>query len=136
MTGVEAVIKQEQAQEQAQKQEAATELSGHGLLQMFEYKCLVKPAPVQEKTEGGLFLPETAKTKKHWETVECTFIISGGLAFTDPRWPERPQPGDIIYIAKFCDKFRHQGVDGQEYWVINDKDVLALIARGGASAGE
>lgn len=104
------------------------DLNGHGLIKMYEFKCLVKPMPIQEKTAGGLFIPETTKDRKHWETVECTFIANGALAFTDPKWPEVPRPGDVVYIARFCDKFKHCGADGQEYWIIQDRDILALIS--------
>ena len=99
---------------------------GSGINQMFEYKCLVLPDPVEETTKGGIVLADTTKARKQFETVKATFVKAGPIAFTDPNWEIYPVMGDRILIAKASGD-RHEGADGQIYKIINDKDIVARL---------
>lgn len=96
-----------------------------GISQVYEYKCLVLADPVEEKTAGGIILADTTKDRKKFDTTNGTLILTGDLAFTDPDWGDRPRPGDRILMAKNCGYF----IDGTDYKVINDKDIIGKLAR-------
>jgi chaperonin GroES len=95
-----------------------------------EYRVLVKPDPVQEKTKGGIILTEETREKEQYASQEGTLIAVSPIAFTyhDP-WPDdarKPQPGDRVIFARYAGTKR-TGKDGQDYRLINDRDVTAVL---------
>lgn len=92
-----------------------------------EYKVLVLPDEIPEKTESGiLYRPETAREKEQWAQVKGTCIAIGGNAFED--WQgNKPQAGTRILFAKYAGIRDIQGADGRKYQAINDKDIIAII---------
>lgn len=94
-----------------------------------EFNVLVKQDAVEEKTKGGLHLPtEIQDREKHGQTRGIIVAVSE-MAFNADVWPqdvERPKPGQRIAFAKHSGTFV-DGTDGEEYRVIKDKDVVALI---------
>lgn len=98
-----------------------------------EYKCLILPAPVEEKTKGGLILAEETKDKEKYATTEGTLIAVSPLAFsyaTPEEWAaakaEKPKPGDRVVFVKYAG-LRRKGKDGKDYILCNDKDIVAII---------
>ena len=95
-------------------------------IQPVEYKVLVLPEQIEEKTEGGIILPDTTKEKEEWAQIKATLVAVGGNAFKDPDWNEPvPQIGDQVYIAKYAGNFI-EGIDGKEYRLCNDKDIAGI----------
>ena len=95
-------------------------------IQPVEYKVLVLPEQIEEKTEGGIILPDTTKEKEEWAQIKAVLVAVGGNAFKDPDWNEPvPQIGDQVYIAKYAGNFI-EGKDGEEYRLCNDKDIGAI----------
>lgn len=94
-----------------------------------EYNVLVKQDDVSAKTKGGLYVPEEVlEREKHAQTRGVIVAVSD-LAFDAAIWPEgkdKPKPGQRIAFAKHSGTFV-TGVDGAEYRVIKDKDVVAMI---------
>lgn len=94
-----------------------------------EFNVLVKQDAVQDKTSTGIYLPEETKDRdRHGETNGVLVAISG-MAFNEDIWPQdrpKPQAGQRIAFAKHSGTFV-EGMDGEEYRVIKDKDVVALI---------
>lgn len=94
-----------------------------------EFNVLVKQDKAESKTSGGLHLPDEAVARdKHGQTRGVIVAVSG-LAFNEDIWPgDRPKPdaGQRIAFAKHAGTFV-TGTDGEEYRVIKDKDVVALI---------
>ncbi len=77
-------------------------------------RILVKMDKVEEKTAGGIFIPQTAQEKTQIAVVEAI--------------------GDEIKTVKVGDKILHDKYagttfkqDGEEYLILNIKDVLAVI---------
>lgn len=90
-----------------------------------EYKVLVLPDPVEERTSGGLWKPDIVKEQEKWRTSKATLIAVGGNAFED--WnPPVPKPGDRVYVS-IAAGIIHEGADGREYRLVNDKDIVAII---------
>ena len=90
-----------------------------------EYKVLLLPEKVDEKTEGGIFIPDKVKDQEEMAQVRATLIAIGGNAFEGMRQP-LPRLGDKVYIAKYAG-FRVEGLDGEMYQIANDKDIAGII---------
>ena len=77
-------------------------------------RVLVKMDKVEEKTAGGIFIPQTAQEKTQIAVVEAI--------------------GDEVKSVKVGEKILHDKYagttfkqDGEEYLILNIKDVLAVI---------
>jgi chaperonin GroES len=95
-----------------------------------EYKALVEPKPVEERSKGGIILPDATKESEKYAQIEGRIVALSHLAFTyatEAEWGDhKPKPGDAILYAKYAG-VRVKGKDGKEYVLINDKDVTATI---------
>lgn len=97
-----------------------------------EYKVLVRPDEVKEKTKGGIILPEETRERDQFAAMTGTLVAVSPLAFTyanDIEWApaDRPKPGDKVLYAKYAGA-KVAGSDGNDYRIINDKDVAAVLA--------
>jgi chaperonin GroES len=97
-----------------------------------EYKVLIAPIVVDEKTKGGIILPDEHKDREQFAQMQGTLIAVSPLAFTyadDEAWgdAEKPKPGDKVMFAKFAGA-AVKGMDGKDYRLVNDKDIAAVIA--------
>lgn len=94
-----------------------------------EFNVIVEQDAVEEKTKGGILLPDNEiERAKHRQTLGTIRAIAP-LAFNEDVWPggvERPQIGQRIAFALHAGTFIN-APDGTEYRVIKDKDVVALI---------
>ena len=94
-------------------------------LQPIEYKVLVQLDKVEERTEGGLWIPATLKEKQQMMQVEAVLVAAGGNAFNDFKG-DVPSIGDHVYVAKHAG-YQVTGMDGEKYQLMNDKDIAAII---------
>jgi len=86
-------------------------------------RVVVKPAAKEEVTKSGIVIPDTAKEKPH----EGTVIAVGGGRLLDngDRAPIDLREGDRVLFAKYGGtEFK---LDGEEYLVLKENDVLAVI---------
>lgn len=93
-----------------------------------EYRILVLPDVVEEKTTGGVIIPETVKDDLQGAKTVCTIIDFGAKAFDDGTWKDKPKVGDRIIIPSYCGyKLNsNQSADGKEYRIILDRDILLI----------
>jgi chaperonin GroES len=91
-----------------------------------EYKVLVEPVKVEEKTAGGIYLPDQVKDKNKFANDEGTIIAVGPIAFTDPHWLECPKVGDKVMFDRYAG-ILVKGKDENEYRIINDKEICAIL---------
>ena len=98
-------------------------------LQPVEYKVVVLQDEVEEKTKGGIYIPQDTRDKEQMAEVNGTLIAAGGLAFCDGLngpWPgEKPKPGDRVLVSKYAG-FVFEGKDGKQYQCCQDKDILGI----------
>jgi chaperonin GroES len=97
-----------------------------------EYKCLVSPIAVDEKSKGGIILPDEHKDRVQFAQMEGVLVAVSPLAFTyadKADWgdAEMPKPGDKILFAKFAG-VAIKGKDGKDYRIVNDKDISAVLS--------
>lgn len=93
-------------------------------------RVLVKPLEVEQKTSGGIFLPESALEKESAMMQDAIVIAMGKMAFQYELggkmedYPDKPKVGDMVRIIKYVgDAFN---IEGESYRLINDCDVLAI----------
>ena len=88
---------------------------------------LVLPEKVEEKTKGGIYLPQETRDKEQQAATIGTLIAVGKSAWTDlddgSPWAEA---GDKISYARYAG-VSMLGEDGESYVLINDNDVLAKL---------
>lgn len=90
-----------------------------------EFKVLVDPQEIEEKTASGIVLAPQVTEREKQKQVRGKLVAVGGNAFQD--WTDPiPQVGNTICFAKFAGLVMPGG-DGKEYRLINDKDITAII---------
>lgn len=95
--------------------------------QPVEFNCIVQVDKVQEKTKGGIFIPDQKRDEDKLAAVEATLVAVSPLAFTYEEWPEdarKPMPGDRVLLAKYAGS--SIGSLESDFRVIKDKDILAV----------
>jgi chaperonin GroES len=78
---------------------------------------LVRPKEVQEKTAGGIYIPDTAKEK----TQEGTVVAVGEGEYMPVK------KGDIIIFEAYAGT--ELDLDGKKHLVLKIKDVLGIMKR-------
>ena len=92
------------------------------------YKILVAMPKVEEKTEGGVFLPDELKDLEQTASIAGFVVALGPDAYGDnKRFPSGPwcKEGDFVVFRSYSGtKF---SVAGQEFRLINDDTVEAVV---------
>ncbi len=81
-------------------------------------RVLVQAAPAEEKTAFGIIIPDTAKEKPQRGTV-----VAVGPGKKDE--PITVKVGDTILYGKYAGT--EITVDGQEYLIMRESDIFAII---------
>jgi co-chaperonin GroES (HSP10) len=96
-----------------------------------QFKIVVRVEKVEEKTNGGIFIPENAQDRRQFEITRGVVVAVGPAAFSDDRqYPpgaDRPVVGDRIWF----DKHAGTQVKGKRdhmilYRVIEDTDIVGI----------
>lgn len=86
-------------------------------------KVLVKRLEAETKTKGGIVLPDTAKEKpKEGKVVE---VGTGKLMKNGERAKFQVKKGDRVIFSPYAGTEIKQ--DGEEYLLINEDDILAVV---------
>ena len=91
------------------------------------YTALVKPDKIEAKV-GSIYLPDTTKERQQVAQTKGTFIAADIMAFEEMKavGARIPQPGDRVYYTKYAGALL-DGVDGEQYQMVKDEDILAII---------
>ncbi|HPC35710.1 MAG TPA: co-chaperone GroES [Candidatus Marinimicrobia bacterium] len=86
-------------------------------------RVLVKPLVSDEKTPGGIYLPDTAKEKPQ----EGTVIAVGPGKITDDgkKIPMEVKVGDHILYGKYSGT--EVMIDGEEHLIMRESDIFAIL---------
>jgi len=86
-------------------------------------RIIVKRLESEEKTKGGIIIPDTAKEKPQ----EAKVIAVGKGKTTDDGklQPMEVQKGDRILVGKYSGS--EIKIDGEEHVIIREDDVLAIL---------
>ncbi|HHI79988.1 MAG TPA: co-chaperone GroES [Planctomycetes bacterium] len=86
-------------------------------------RVLIERVAAENKTKGGLVLPDTAKEKPREGIVVATG--KGRLLDNGERQPFSIQKGDHVLFSSYAGT--EIKVDGKEYLVMGEDEVLAVI---------
>ncbi len=84
-------------------------------------RLAVKYVEKEEKTEGGIVLPDTAKKEK---PQQGKVVAIGNGCFEEDDTPD-VKVGDMVVFDKFAGT--EVTVDGEDFIVVSIDDVLAVI---------
>lgn len=94
-----------------------------------EYNVLVKPEKVEQKTAGGIIKADSVVDRQQAFETRGVLVAVSPLAFTYETWPEGtriPRVGDRVITTKAAGVVV-KGEDGQDYRLLKDKDICAII---------
>jgi chaperonin GroES len=86
-------------------------------------RILVKRLAEEEKTKGGIIIPDTAKEKPAEGKVVS--VGNGKLNDDGKRIPLEIKKGDSILFGKYSGT--EVTVDGNEYLIMREDDILGVI---------
>ena len=81
-------------------------------------RVLIKPAPAEEKTAGGIIIPDTAKEKPLQGEV-----LAAGNGTKDEEMVLKA--GDTVLYGKYAGT--EVELDGEKYLIMRQSDVLAIL---------
>lgn len=86
-------------------------------------RVVIKPSPADEKTKGGIILPDTAKEK----SVIGEVVAVGPGKITDDGKKISPEVkvGDKVLYGKYSGT--EVTIDGDEYLIMREADVFAIV---------
>jgi chaperonin GroES len=86
-------------------------------------RVVVKKLEAEEKTAGGIVLPDTAKEKP--QQGEVLAAGPGKLNEKGTREPMEVKVGDKVLFAKYSGT--EVKIEGVEYLILAERDILAII---------
>lgn len=86
-------------------------------------KVIVEVLGAQEKSKGGIFLPDSAQEKP--QEAKVLAVGSGKVLPNGKVSPPEVREGDKVLFGKYSGS--EIKLDGKEYLIINQDDVLAVI---------
>ena len=95
-------------------------------IEPLDLKVLVRPDAAEEVTKGGIIIPDDTKARNKFAVLKATLIEAGANAFKEWGIGNAPAAGARILMAQYAGA-RVKGADDQEYILMNDEDVLAII---------
>ena len=86
-------------------------------------KIVVEPATEEEKTTGGIILPDTAKQKPQEGKVVA--VGNGKVTDDGKKLALEVKAGDRILFGKYSGS--EVKIDGVEYLILREEDVLGIL---------
>lgn len=103
------------------------------MIEIKGYRILIKQDSVEKETEFGIVLVEDEKLQKH-RLNTGTVVGVGSVAYkayssdyTGEPWVEL---NDRVVYSQYSGKYITDPTDDEEYVVVNDEDIIAVIREG------
>jgi chaperonin GroES len=86
-------------------------------------RVVIKPSPADEKSRGGIILPDTAKEKP----VVGEVVAIGPGKVTDDGKTVKPEVkvGDKVLYGKYSGT--EVTIEGEEYLIMREADIFAIV---------
>ena len=81
-------------------------------------RVVIQPSAADEKTAGGIIIPDTAKEKPQRGTV-----VAVGPGKKDE--PVTVKEGDLVLYGKYAGT--EITIDGSDYLILRESDILAVV---------
>ncbi len=86
-------------------------------------RVVVKPLEAEEKTKGGLYVPDTAKERP--QQGEIVAVGPGRVSDDGKKIPMEVKVGDKVLYGKYSGT--EVTYDGVEYLIMRESDIFAII---------
>lgn len=86
-------------------------------------RVVIKPSPAEEKTKGGIILPDTAKEKP--VMGEVVAVGPGKVADDGKKIAPEVKVGDKVLYGKYSGT--EVTVEGDEYLIMREADIFAIV---------
>jgi chaperonin GroES len=86
-------------------------------------RIVIKPSPADEKSRGGIILPDTAKEKP--VIGEVVAVGPGRVADDGKKIPPEVKVGDKVLYGKYSGT--EVTIEGDEYLIMREADVFAIV---------
>lgn len=86
-------------------------------------RVVVKVLEQEEKTKGGIVLPDTAKEKPQQGKVIA--VGTGRILDNGQKVPLEIKEGDRVIFAKYAGT--EVKIEGEEYLILSERDILAVV---------
>ncbi len=87
-------------------------------------RVVIKPQEKEERTRGGIFLPDTASKEKPQEG-RVMAVGDGKLDDSGKRTPVAVSVGDTVLFAKYAGT--EVKIEDEDYLILAEKDILAVV---------
>lgn len=81
-------------------------------------RVIVKPAPAEETTKGGIIIPDTAKEKPQRGEIVAVGPGKDGNLMT-------VQVGDLVLYGKYAGQ--EVSIDGNDFLIMREDDILVVL---------
>ena len=81
-------------------------------------RVVVAPSPAEEKTKGGIYIPDTAKEKPQQGEIVAVGPGKDGNLLT-------VQVGDTVLYGKYAGQELHH--EGKDYLIMREDDILVVL---------
>jgi chaperonin GroES len=81
-------------------------------------RVIIEASPAEERTAGGIIIPDTAKEKPQRGKVVA-------LGSGKPEEPMTVKEGDVVLYGKYAGT--EVAVDGKDYLIMRESDIFAIV---------
>ncbi|HHX10164.1 MAG TPA: co-chaperone GroES [Firmicutes bacterium] len=85
-------------------------------------RVVLKPVEAEERTKGGIVLPDTAKDKP--QEGEVVAVGPGTILKNGTKLEPEVKVGDRVIYSKYSGT--EIKIDGEEYLIVRESDILAI----------
>ncbi len=85
-------------------------------------RVVIKPVQAEEKTKGGIVLPDTAKDKP--QEGEVIAVGPGRVLDNGTKLTPDVKVGDRVIYSKYSGS--EVKIDGEEHLIVREQDILAI----------
>jgi chaperonin GroES len=86
-------------------------------------RVIIKPAEAEERTKGGIILPDTAKEKP--VVGEVVAVGPGKISDDGKKVPMEVKVGDKVLYGKYSGT--EVTYEGEEYLIMREADIFAIV---------
>jgi co-chaperonin GroES (HSP10) len=105
------------------------------MIKVVGHRVLIRPKPLETKTESGIVISYGEKERLHKSGVEEGTVVMVGptawknpeLGYGEPGWEPWAKEGDQVVYAKYSGKHLSDPQTKEEFVLLNDVDIQAIV---------
>ena len=94
-------------------------------LRPLDDRVVIKPSEAQEKTAGGIFLPDTAKENP--QIGKIVWVGPGKVQEDGKRTPMSVKKGDEVIYGKYTGN--EIEIDSEKLVIVHESDLLGIVEK-------